>query len=138
MSFDLADFRYIVSTIDDFLSMSEPQCLIDIATGYDDEAEIEDEESEVNEIEFMSLTFPLKNGKIILKIYDSFGTFCYLDSNGEVIKCINFNDADVVETGGSFKKALKQIRNIDRESINKSRINNTPIDRTSFGLAEVN
>jgi hypothetical protein len=37
MSFDLADFNHIVSTIDDFLSMSEPQSLINISNGYDED-----------------------------------------------------------------------------------------------------
>jgi hypothetical protein len=136
MSFNLAEFSHIVSTIDDLLSMSEPQCSINISTGYDDEDEDDDEGNE--DVEFMSLDFSLKNGKSQVKIYDSFGMFFYMDNNGELLKYIDFDDTYIVETSGSFKKALKQIRDFDRKHVSTVKSTHTPIDRASFGLAEVN
>ena len=143
MSFNLAEFSHIVSTIDDFLSMSKPQCSINISTGYDEEDEEKDDEDEDDDndnecVEFMSLTFPLKNGQAQVRIYDSFGMFFYLDNNGELLKSLDFDDTYVVETSGSFKKALKQIRDFDRKHISSPKSVHTPIDRASFGLAEVN
>jgi hypothetical protein len=143
MSFNLAEFSHIVSTIDDLLSMSEPPCSISISTGYDedeDEEKNKDEDEDENDevIEFMLLTFPLKNGTSEVRIYDSFGMFFYTDSNGKLLKSIDFDDNYVAETNGSFKKALKQIRDFDRKHVNTVKSVNTLIDRASFGLAEVN
>jgi hypothetical protein len=140
MSFNLAEFSHIVSTIDDLLSMSEPQCSINISTGYDEEDEDEDEDNdnEDEDVEFISLTFPLKNGQAQVRIYDSFGMFFYIDNNGEILKSLDFDDTYVAETSGSFKKALKQIRDFDRKHISTAKSVHTPIDRASFGLAEVN
>jgi hypothetical protein len=144
MSFNLAEFSHIVSTIDDLLSMSEPPCSINISTGYDEENddnedEDEDEENDVSEdTEFISLTFSLKNGQSQVRIYDSFGMFFYMDNNGELLKSIDFDDTYIAETSGSFKKALKQIRDFDRKHVNTIKSVHIPIDRASFGLAEVN
>jgi hypothetical protein len=142
MSFNLAEFSHIVSTIDDLLSMSEPPCSINISTGYDeknDENEDEEEENDGSEdLEFMSLTFSLKNGQSQVRIYDSFGMFFYMDNNGELLKSIDFDDTYISETSGSFKKALKQIRDFDRKHVSTVKNVHTPIDRASFGLAEVN
>jgi hypothetical protein len=66
MSFDLADFNHIVSTIDDFLSMSEPQCLINISNGYDENEESTDKSE--GDRSFISLTFSLKNGTSEIRI----------------------------------------------------------------------
>jgi hypothetical protein len=140
MSFNLAEFSHIVSTIDDLLSMSEPPSSINISTGYDEEKdENEDEENDdTDDIEFMSLTFSLKNGQSQVRIYDSFGIFFYIDNNGELLKSIDFDDTYISETSGSFKKALKQIRDFDRKHVSTVKSVHTPIDRASFGLAEVN
>lgn len=146
MSFNLTEFSHIVSTIDDLLSMSEPPCLINITTGYDegnddgeDENDDDDEENDDDEgMEFMSITFSLKNGQSQVRIYDSFGIFFYMDNNGELLKSIDFDDTYIAETSGSFKKALKQIRDFDRKHVSAVKNVHTPIDRASFGLAEVN
>jgi hypothetical protein len=140
MSFNLAEFSHVVSTIDDLLSMSEPQCSINISTGYDeeDEDEDEDEDNDNEDVEFISLTFPLKNGQAQVRIYDSLGMLFYMDNNGELLKSLDFDDTYVSETSGSFKKALKQIRDFDRKHISTAKSVHTPIDRASFGLAEVN
>jgi hypothetical protein len=135
MSFDLADFSHIVSTIDDFLSMSEPPCSINISNGYTEDEESKEQAEE--DKSFISLTFPLKNGTSEIKIYDSIASFTYVNSSGNIIKCVEFDD-NVLETNSSFRRAIKQIRDIDRQQANIAKITNTSVDRASFGLAEVN
>jgi hypothetical protein len=61
-----------------------------------------------------------------------------MNQGGEILKNIEFDDSSIVETNGSFKKALKQIRDFDRQQPNIAKITNTSVDRASFGLAEVN
>jgi hypothetical protein len=131
MSFELPDFIHIVSTIDDFLSMSEPPCSINISNGYD-----EDEDGDENKA-FLSLKFPLKNGRSEIKIYDAFAVFNYIESNGNIVDFTEFDDVNIAETNSSFKRSLKQIREFDRQQANIAKTTNTSIDRASFGLAEV-
>jgi hypothetical protein len=131
MSFELPDFIHIVSTIDDFLSMSEPPCSINISNGYD-----EDEDGDENKA-FLSLKFPLKNGRSEIKIYDTFAVFNYIESNGNIVDFTEFDDVNIAETNSSFKRSLKQIREFDRQQANIAKTTNTSIDRASFGLAEV-
>jgi hypothetical protein len=136
MSFELSDVVHIISTIDNLLSMSEHQSTIDTSIGYDDDEENEENEDTV----FIQFKFPLKNGISEMKIYDSVGFFIYTNQNGESIKEIEFNDNDIAETNSSFKKALKQVRDFDRQHhVNTVSSTRAPmIDRASFGLAEVN
>ena len=129
MSFVLSEVIHIISTIDDLLSMSEDQCSIRTSTGYDEND---------NEEVFISFKFPLKNGVSQVKIYDSIGLFVYMNQNEEVLKNIEFDDTSIVETNGSFKKALKQIRDFDRQQVSALKSANPSIDRASFGLANVN
>ena len=136
MSFELPDFIHIVSTIDDFLSMSEPPCSISIFNGYDEDEE--DEEETKDNQSFVALTFSLKNGKSEIKIYDSFAYVSYIKSDKTVIIFTEFDDINITETNSSFKRSLKQIREFDRQQSNIPQITNTPLDRASFGLAEVN
>ncbi len=57
----------------------------------------------------------------------------------EVIHIVStFDDRDVAELNGSFKKGFKQIREFDRQNTSTAQSNHTTIDRVSFGLAEVN
>ena len=135
MSFDLADFNHIVSTIDDFLSMSEPQSLINISNGYK-ESEDSEEKGE-GDRSFMSLTFSLKNGVSEIRVYDSIASFEYKNSSGDVIKYVEFDD-NVLETNSSFRRAIKQIRDADRQQATIVQNILAPINRASFGLAEVN
>jgi hypothetical protein len=130
MSFNLSEVIHIISTIDDLLSMSEHPYTITTATGYD----LEDEE----EVEFVKFTFPLKNGVSSIKMYDSVGSISYENRNGEVLTSIAFDDYNIAELNGSFKKAFKQVREFDRQQANTAKITNTSVDRASFGLAEVN
>ena len=130
MSFVLPEVIHIISTIDDLLSMSEQPSPINTSTGYD-----EDDDEAI----FIKFAFPLKNGLAQIKIYDSVGLFVYTNRNGEILKDIEFDDSAVSETNGSFKKALKQIRDFDRQyHINTAQSTRAQIDRASFGLAEVN
>ncbi len=131
MSFNLSEVIHIISTIDDLLSMSEHPYTINTSTGYD----IEEEE----EVEFIKLSFPLKNGMSHIKMYDSVGSIEYSNQNGDALKNIEFDDMSVVELNGSFKKAFKQIREFDRQhSSSQTKRAETSIDRASFGLAEIN
>ncbi len=129
MSFILSEVIHIISTIDDLLSMSEQPSPINTSTGYD-----EDDDEAV----FIMFTFPLKNGLSQVKIYDSVGFVTYTNQDGEILKDIEFDDSAISETNGSFKKALKQIRDFDRQQVSTVKSSNTSIDRASFGLAEVN
>lgn len=136
MSFSLSEVIHIISTIDDLLYMSEPPSKIQVSTGceMEEEEEIDVENTEV----FIKLSFSLKNGNVEIDIYDSIASFIYLDKNGEILKDISFDDNSVAETEGSFKKALKQIRAFDYQHNCQTRDARVPIDRASFGLAEVN
>lgn len=139
MSFNLDEFKHIVSTIDDLLSMSEPQSFLNISTECEGEEDWDDEKDDVdNNRTFINLTFLLKNGASSIRLYDATGLFLYMDRSGEILKSIEFNDNGITLTDGSFKKALKQIRAFDRQHTNIPAIINTPIDRASFGLANVN
>jgi hypothetical protein len=131
MSFVLSEVIHIISTIDDLLSMSEHQCTIDTATGYDDDDD---------EAVFIKFKFSLKNGISEMKLYDSVGSFIYTNLNGEPLKKIEFDDNDIAGINGSFKKALKQVRDFDRQHhVNTASSTRAPmIDRASFGLSEVN
>jgi hypothetical protein len=136
MSFSLPEVVHIISTIDDLLYMSEPPSKIQISTGCEIE---EEEEANIENSEvFMKLSFSLKNGNVEIDIYDSIASFVYLDQNGEILKDIPFDDNSVAETEGSFKKALKQIRVFDSQHTCQPKDIHVPIDRASFGLAEVN
>jgi hypothetical protein len=130
MSFNLSEVIHIVSTVDDLLSMSEHSYTINSSTGYD----LEDDE----EYEFIKFTFPLKNGVSSIKLFDSVGVMTYENKSGEILKTLEFDDRDVAELNGSFKKGFKQIREFDRQNASTIQANNTTIDRASFGLAEVN
>jgi hypothetical protein len=132
----LHEFRHIVSTIDDLLSMSEPPSSIVISTDYL-HIDSEEDDSDENNPVFMRLTFSLKNGTSEIKIQDNAGVFSYINFKGENLKSIEFNSNYITSTDSSFKKALKQIRAFDRQHNNASNVINTPIDRASFGLAEV-
>ncbi len=139
MSFNLDDFKHIISTVDDLLSMSEPQSFLSVSTECESEEDWDHEKDDVdNNRTYINLTFLLKNGSSSIRLYGDTGVIFYLDRSGEILKNIEFNDGGITLTDGSFKKALKQIRAFDRQHTNTSNIVNTPIDRASFGLAEVN
>jgi hypothetical protein len=136
MSFELSDVVHIISTIDDFLSMREHQCIIDTSTGYG----YDDDDNDEDDTVFIQFKFPLKNGISEIRIYDSVGFFIYRNQNGESLKEIEFDNSNIATTNSSFKKALKQVRDFDRQHhVNTaSSTRALTIDRASFGLAEVN
>lgn len=108
MSFDLDKFKYILNTIDNLLSMSDPLSLVNISTGYG-------ETTKNREEIFMELSFYLKNGMVKIIVYSSTGFLSYIDKNGEILKDIEFSDHYVCETNSAFNTALKQIRDFDRQ-----------------------
>lgn len=86
----------------------------------------------------MQLAFSLRKGSVETHLYDAGGVFYYKDSNGNLLKTVEFIYGNLLKTDSSFKKSLKQIRDFDRQHISQSEIKHVPIDRASFGLAEVN
>jgi hypothetical protein len=129
MKFDIYEFRHIVSNIDDLLFMTGCCQPINISVELNNDAQ--------NNV-FMKLYFPLINGNSEIRIYQSQAFFLYLDSAGEVLKQIEFNNSHLREVHGSFNTTLKQILIFDRQNSSQTKSTDTSIDRASFGLAEVN
>jgi hypothetical protein len=130
MRFDIYEFRHIVSNIDDLLFMSGCCQPINISVDRDDITS-----SDV----FMKLSFSLINGNSEIRIYQKQAFFIYLDTVGEILKKIEFDNTHIREIHGSFNTALKQILLFDRQhSSSQTKSKETSIDRASFGLAEVN
>lgn len=110
MAFSLIEFTHILSTIEDLLFMSEDRSLINISTGSED--------NEYNKI-FIQFDFRLKQGKSEIRIYDTNGIISYIDADGENIRKLEFDQANISVTYSSFNKALKQILDLDRQRTNK-------------------
>jgi hypothetical protein len=129
MAFTVSKVVYINNTIDEFLFMGETQSSLKISPGYDEDGK-----------EFMKLAFFLKNGSSEVKIYDAIGVFSYVSNSGEILEPINFHDNQITDTeaNGSFHKAFKEIRSLDRQNSISIKGSDISIDRASFGLAEVN
>jgi hypothetical protein len=115
MAFSLVEFTHILSTIEDLLFMSEDRSLINISTGSED--------GEYNDV-FIKLAFCLKQGKSEILIYDTNGIISYLDFDGENLRKLGFDQANISVTYSSFNKALKQILDLDRQRDNKKNGNN--------------
>lgn len=130
MKFDIYEFRHMVSNIGDLLFMSGCCQPINISVERNDDAP--------NNV-FTKLAFPLINGNAEIRIYQSQALFLYLDTTGELLKQIEFNNSHVREIHGSFNTTLKQILIFDRQhSSSQIKRSETSIDRASFGLTEVN
>ncbi len=127
--FVVPDIVCIYNTIEDLLYMSESQPLISTSFGMD-----EDED----ECKFIKFNFRLKHGSTEVLIYQDYGNFSYTDRNGENLESMEFNRTDFTSTSGSFHQAFKSVLSLDRQQANTAKIANTPVDRASFGLAEVN
>jgi hypothetical protein len=121
MAFSLVEFTHILSTIEDILFMSENQSPINISTGSEDD--------EYNKI-FIQFAFCLKQGKSEIRIYDTNGIISYLDIDGENLRKLEFDQANISVTYSSFNKALKQVLDLDRQRDNKANGNNI-LDRTA-------
>jgi hypothetical protein len=128
MSFSPSDIFYVISIIDDLLSMSENPCIIITSTGYDENSP------------FIKFSFPLRygNSHIILYIAGTIGLIVYENQRGEVLTNLEFKDDSFQLLHGSFRKGFKEIIEFDRQQVNTVTNNNSSIDRASFGLAEVN
>jgi hypothetical protein len=120
MAFSLVEFTHILSTIEYLLFMSENQSPINISTGAEDD--------EYNKI-FIQLTFCLKQGRSEIRIYDTNGIISYLDVEGENLRKLEFDQANISATYSSFNKALKQILDLDQQRGNK--INSNNLNRTA-------
>ncbi len=130
MRFDIYEFRHIVSNIDNLLFISGCCQPINISVACNDDAP---------DNVFMKLVFPLINGNSEIRIYQSQAFFLYLDTDGEILKQIEFNNSHLREVHGSFNTTLKQILVFDRQHYSsQTKRTETSIDRASFGLAEVN
>ena len=116
MAFSLIEFTHILSSIEDLLFMSENQSLINISTGSEDD--------EYNKI-FIQFTFCLKQGRSEIRIYDTNGTISYIDIDGENLKKLEFDQANISATYSSFNKALKQVLDLDRQRVSKIKNKNT-------------
>lgn len=92
--------------------MSENQSLINISTGSEDD--------EYNKI-FVQIAFCLKQGKSEIRIYDTNGIISYIDADGENLRKLQFDRANISLTYSSFNKALKKILSLDRQYVNKIR-----------------
>jgi hypothetical protein len=131
MAFSLIEFTHILSTIEDILFMSENQSLINISTGSEDD--------EYNKI-FIQFAFCLKQGKSEIRIYDTSGIISYIDGDGEDLRKLEFEQANISVTYSSFNKALKQILDLDRQRANKINGNNIldQIENASIPASPVN
>jgi hypothetical protein len=125
--FVVPDIVCIYSTIEDLLYMSESQSLINTFFGVDED-----------DCRFVKFNFRLKHGSTEVSIYQDYGNFSYIDKNGENLESTEFDRTDFSSTSGSFYQAFKSVLSSDRQQANTSKITNTPVDRASFGLAEVN
>jgi hypothetical protein len=112
MAFSLVEFTHILSTIEDILFMGENQSPINISTGAEDD--------EYNKI-FIQFAFHLKQGKSEIRIYDTNGIISYLGVDGENLRKLEFDQASISATYSSFNKALKQILDLDRQRVNKTK-----------------
>ena len=111
MSFNLQEFTYIVSTVEDTLSMLD-DAKISVSTTV---IESDDEDSDENLI-VLSLSFPLKNGFAEMFFFDDTGTIEYHGVTGDLLKEIDFNDSDVSVMNGSFNLALKGLITADKQN----------------------
>jgi hypothetical protein len=125
--FVVPDIACIYSTIEDLLYMSESKTLINTSFGVDED-----------ECKFIKFIFCLKHGSAEVSVYQDYGNFLYTDRNGENSEATEFDRTDFTSTSGSFYKAFKGVLSLDRQQVNTTKITNTPVDRASFGLAEVN
>jgi hypothetical protein len=125
--FVVPDIVCIYSTIEDLLYMSESKSLINTSFGVDED-----------ECKFVKFVFCLKYGSAEVSIYQDYGNFLYTDRNGENSETTEFDRTDFTSTSGSFYQAFKGVISLDRQQVNTTKITNTPVDRASFGLAEVN
>jgi hypothetical protein len=111
MSFNLDQFTQILSSIDRLFYMSESESIINISIGY------YDPECTPDQL-FRKLSFPLRNGKAEIRIYDYVGIFSYINFNGDTLMNIRFKD----DIDGAYKTALNQILAFDRQHINQLKI----------------
>jgi len=122
-TFTSSNIGYVINTIEDLLITMDSQHQLNIST---------------TDSSFVKLCFSLKNGNVEIEIHDQ--AFCtYKNYTGENSKSTKFYQrylSDAV-SNESLYKALKEIRDFDRQQVSTVESSNTSIDRASFGLTEV-
>jgi hypothetical protein len=121
--FTVSNILYIISSIEELLYMSE----------YPLSPEIFYTSNSIK------INFSLKNGISEVTIGDGeCGTFNYFFDNKQDPSRFHFYTKEITDTNGSFHKAFRSIRSLDREYCDRVKSQDTSIDRASFGLEAVN
>jgi hypothetical protein len=124
-TFTSSNIGYVINTIEDLLITMDSQNPLNIST---------------TDSSFVKLYFSLKNGNVEIEIHDDEAFCTYKVYAGENSKSTKFYQRYLTDASSneSLYKALKEIRDFDRQQVNILKSDNTSIDRASFGLAEVN
>lgn len=123
-NFTSSNIGFVINTIEDLLTTMDSQCLLKVSTVGD----------------FVQLCFSLKNGNIEIEIHDDEAFITWKDYSGEHSKTTKFYQRYLTDAASneSLYKALKEIRDFDRQQSSITKGTESTIDRASFGLAEVN
>lgn len=119
MSFDLSDFKYIISTVEDSISMLDDAKIsvsIAIESNEDDPDALAEADNEIQNWIVFKLYFPLKNGFAEIMIDDDEGTAKYYNKVEKLLKEIKFDNMDVTGVVDSFNLALKVIISTDKQN----------------------
>ena len=111
MSFNLRELTYIVSTVEDAISMLD-DAKVSVSTMV---IESNDEDSDEDSI-ILGLSFPLKNGVAVISFIDNVSTVQYYGMDDNLLKEIEFNHTDSTVMNGSFNLALKVIITADKQN----------------------
>jgi hypothetical protein len=119
MSFDLSDFKYIISTVEDSISMLDDAKIsvsTTIESNEDDPDALAEADNEIQNWIVFKLYFPLKNGFAEIMIDDDEGTAKYYNKVEKLLKEIKFDNMDVTGAVDSFNLALKVIISTDKQN----------------------
>ncbi len=121
--FTVSNILYIISSIEELLYMSESSRSPEISYTYNS----------------IKINFSLKNGRVEITMgCEGHSFFNYIYDNEKISKSFQFTTNIITDTNGSFHQAFREIRSLDREYSSQAKIQDSSIDRASFGLAEVN
>jgi hypothetical protein len=123
-TFTSSNIGYVINNIEDLLATMDSQYPLQISTVGN----------------FVKLYFSLKKGNVEIEIHDDEAFITWKNFSGEHSKTTKFYQRYLTDAASeeSLYKALKEIRDFDRQQANTAKINNASVDRASFGLAEVN
>lgn len=121
--FTASNILYIINSIEELLYMSESPPLPELS----------------HTANSIKIYFSLKNGRAEVMIgSQEHSFFAYIVDNEKTLKSIQFTNDVITDTDGSFHKAFRAIRALDREYSSQTKATNTSIDRASFGLSKEN